>query len=112
MHIPHSWIRIPLLIASVPLLFGIYLNLLGQPDALENLQTSSPILYVLLGLSGAFAAFTFLALWVLMILHWRGHNFGKQSAKIRWLLCLILLSFMGAIIYYLRVATKDPIIEA
>lgn len=65
----------------------------------------------LIGSLGALSAFTYFALWILMLLHWKDHEFKTRQQRAKWLFVLLISSFVGAIIYYFRVAAKHKPVE-
>lgn len=85
-----------LLVANVPPI--------GQ--MLLTAQDTLPGLRVLLGVTGAIAAVAFFVLMGYCLYHW-GTRMARGSEKMRWFLVLILLNFVGVVIYYLMVIERQ-----
>ena len=74
--------------------------------AIRSLQESAPLFGNILGWMGCLAAFTFFALLFHTLYHWGTHS--RQSfSKVGWFWTIVLLNFLGVVLYYVFVIERE-----
>jgi len=83
-----------------------FANIGTVADWLERVQATVPPLRILFGLMGGLAAITFFLMFGLSLYHFsRGYVLSKPASA--WLWVILLLNFLGIILYYALVIEPE-----
>lgn len=102
----HWAYRVAIMIYISTFAMLIVANIPSVAAAVLELENLAPWTRILFGLMGVITAVTFFALSVHCLYHW-GRQPTEGFNKTGWFLVLLLLNFVGIVVYYFRVIERE-----
>ena len=100
-------INLIIVITFLTFSFLIFLSITNYGPEIEKLQNTYIWLKVLLASLGVVTTLGIFYLWGIMFYHWGHKTFSTKKEKTKWFLVMILLQWIGAIIYYFTIVRKE-----
>jgi hypothetical protein len=86
-------------------------NLPPVMNKINEVQLTWPFTRVLFGLMAGVAAVTFFILFIHSLYHWGTHT-PVHFNKVKWFLIIVVLNFVGVLVYYLRVIAPEQKLQS
>lgn len=100
MRINKNFFRSLIVIAFVAYAFLLVAFFTGSLETLEALQEQYILVRASLAVLGMLGGASIIGFWFGMLYHWRVSSFRNSRTRWGWLALLVVLNFLGAIVYY------------